>query len=152
MTIGKNERRRHRCGHWQTHIKFQIQFFNKIIISQTFQSLLGILRPHFLVKVPDCFVVPFPKSWSSLVEGGEGLYLSNCQTTLVIALDALFLLFFIFINTTAYHLGRYKPSPYSIYDSRVQQKVTLVGHHQSQFSFKRTTVELLQSYHILKAK
>ena len=47
----------------------------------------------------------------SLVEGGEGLYLHNCQTTLVIALDALFLLFSIFINTTAYHLDRYEPSP-----------------------------------------
>ena len=35
----------------------------------------------------------------------------NCQTTLVIALDALSLLFCIFINTTSYHLGRYKPSP-----------------------------------------
>ena len=42
--------------------------------------------------------------WSSLVEGGEGLYLPNCQTNLVIALDALSLLFCIFINTTAYHL------------------------------------------------
>ena len=51
------------------------------------------------------------RAWSSLVEGGEGLYLPNCQTTLVIALDALFLLFCIFINTTAYHLGRYEPSP-----------------------------------------
>ena len=51
------------------------------------------------------------QTWSSLVEGGKGSYLPNCQTTLVIALDALFLLFFIFINTTAYHLGRYEPSP-----------------------------------------
>ena len=33
------------------------------------------------------------QAWSSLVEGGEGSYLPNCQTTLVIALDALFLLF-----------------------------------------------------------
>ena len=33
------------------------------------------------------------------------------RTTLVIALDALSLLFFIFINSTAYHLGRYKASP-----------------------------------------
>ena len=49
-------------------------------------------------------------SWSSLVEGGEGSYLPNRLTTLVIALDALFLLFCIFINTTAYHLGRYEPS------------------------------------------
>ena len=51
------------------------------------------------------------KAWSSLVEGGEGLYLLNCQTILVIALYALSLLFCIFINTTAYDLGRYKPSP-----------------------------------------
>ena len=49
-------------------------------------------------------------AWSSLVEGDEGSYLPNCQTNLVIALHALFLLFCIFINTTAYHLGRYKPS------------------------------------------
>ena len=55
----------------------------------------------------DCWAYP----WSSLVEGGEGSYLPHCQTTLVIALDTLFLLFCIFINTTAYHLGRYKPSP-----------------------------------------
>ena len=34
-----------------------------------------------------------PWSWSSLVEEGEGLYQPNCQTTLVIALDALLLLF-----------------------------------------------------------
>ena len=46
-----------------------------------------------------------------IVEGDEGSCLPNCQTTLVIALDALFLLFCIFINTTAYHLGRYEPSP-----------------------------------------
>ena len=51
------------------------------------------------------------KAWSSLVEGGEGSYLPNCQTILVIVLDALFLFFCIFINTTTYHLGRYKPSP-----------------------------------------
>ena len=45
--------------------------------------------------------------WSSLVEGGEGSYLPNCQTTLVIALDSLSLLFCIFESTTVYHLGRY---------------------------------------------
>ena len=39
---------------------------------------------------------------------GEGSYLPNCQTTLVFAIDAMFLLFCIFINTTAYHLGRYE--------------------------------------------
>ena len=48
--------------------------------------------------------------WSSLVEGGEGSFLPNCQTNLVIALYTLSLLFCKFINTTAYHLGRYKPS------------------------------------------
>ena len=47
---------------------------------------------------------------SSLVEGGEGSYLSNCQTNLVIVLFTLSLLFWKFINTTAYHLGRYEPS------------------------------------------
>ena len=52
-----------------------------------------------------------PHAWSSLAEGGEGSYLPNRQTTLVIALDALSLLFCIFINATAYHLGRYEPSP-----------------------------------------
>ena len=48
--------------------------------------------------------------WSSLVEEGEGSYLPNHQTNLVIALCTLSLLFCKFINTTAYHLGRYKPS------------------------------------------
>ena len=50
------------------------------------------------------------KSWSSLVEGGEGSYLPNCQANLVIALNTLSLLFCKFINTTAYHLGRYEPT------------------------------------------
>ena len=49
-------------------------------------------------------------AWSSLVEGAEGLYLPNCETNFVIALYTLSLLFFKFINTTAYHLGIYKPS------------------------------------------
>ena len=48
--------------------------------------------------------------WSSFVEGDEVLYLPNCQTNLVIALHAPSLLFWHFINTTAYHLGRYEPS------------------------------------------
>ena len=47
---------------------------------------------------------------SYLVEGGEGSYLPNCQTNLVIALYTQSLLFCKFINTTAYHLSRYKPS------------------------------------------
>ena len=49
--------------------------------------------------------------WSSLAEGGEGSYLPNCQTNLVIAIYTLSQLFCKFINTTAYHLGRYEPSP-----------------------------------------
>ena len=53
---------------------------------------------HWLGAVP----------WNSLVEGGEGSYLLNCQTNLVIAIYSLSLLFCKFINTTAYHFGRYK--------------------------------------------
>ena len=48
--------------------------------------------------------------WSFLVEGDEGLFLPNCQTNLLIALHAPSLLFWHFINTTAYHLGRYEAS------------------------------------------
>ena len=47
---------------------------------------------------------------STLVDGGEGSYLPNCQTNLVIALCTLSLLLCKFLNTTAYHLSRYKPS------------------------------------------
>ena len=43
------------------------------------------------------------KAWISLVEGGEGLYLPNCQSNLIIAPHALTLLFFIYTITTAYH-------------------------------------------------
>ena len=42
-------------------------------------------------------------AWSSLIEGDEGLHLPNCQANLVYALHALSLLFWHFINTTAYH-------------------------------------------------
>ena len=53
-------------------------------------------------------------AWSSLVEGDEGSFLPNCQANLVIALHALSILFWHFINTTAYHLGRNEPSsPFS---------------------------------------
>ena len=44
------------------------------------------------------------------MEGDEGSYLPNCQTNLVITLHAPSLLFWHFIITTAYHLGRYEPS------------------------------------------
>ena len=50
------------------------------------------------------------KAWSSLVEGGDGSYLTNCCTNLFIALYTHSLLFCKVINTTAYYLGRYKPS------------------------------------------
>ena len=53
---------------------------------------------------------PVCSVWSSLVEGDEGSYLSNCQTNLVIAFHTQSLLFRHFINSTAYRLGRYKPS------------------------------------------
>ena len=55
--------------------------------------------------------------WSSLVERGEGSYLPNCKTNLVIALYTLPLLFCKLLNTTAYHLGRYEPS--SLLSSRI---------------------------------
>ena len=41
------------------------------------------------------------------------MYLPNCKTNLVIALHILSPLFCKFINTIAYHLGRYEPSPTS---------------------------------------
>ena len=44
--------------------------------------------------------------WSSLVDGGEGSYLPNYQTTLVIALDALSLLFFYFHKLNSLPLGQ----------------------------------------------
>ena len=68
--------------------------------------------------------------WSSLVEGGEGLYLPNCQTNLVIALYALSLLFCKFINTTANHLGRYDPS--SPVDHCIKTATLIVSKHNSQ--------------------
>ena len=71
--------------------------------------------------------------WSSLIEGGEGSYLPNCQTTLVIALDGS-LLFCIFINTTAYGLGRYKTSPPSTKELHTNL------YHQVQGSTENTSV------------
>ena len=63
------------------------------------------------------------ETWSCLVEGGEGSNLLNCQTNLAIAVDALSLLFCIFVNTTAYHLGRYEPSsPVSSHAPRLKYK------------------------------
>ena len=62
----------------------------------------------------------------------EVLYLPNCQTNLVIVLRALSLLFWHFINTTAYHLGRYKPST----------PCTNELHGKSYWRFDRRPVEL----------
>ena len=83
--------------------------FNKSC--QWLDSNLGplISEATALSTVPQSLPICFKDI--SLVEGGEGLYLPNCQTTLVIALDVLSLLFCIFINTTSYHMGRYEPSP-----------------------------------------
>ena len=52
------------------------------------------------------------KSWNSRVEGDEVscLQVHNCPTNFVIALNTLSLMFCKFINTTAYHLGKYQPS------------------------------------------
>ena len=47
---------------------------------------------------------------SSSEEGDEGGHWPNCQTNLVLVHHELSLLFCHFINTTAYHFGRYKPS------------------------------------------
>ena len=49
--------------------------------------------------------------WSSLVDGGEGSYLPNYQTTLVIALDALSLLFFYFHKLNSLPLGQIRAFP-----------------------------------------
>ena len=49
------------------------------------------------------------KAWDSLVEGGEGLYLLNRQTNLVLPLHTVSIVLK-FLNTAAYHLGRYEPS------------------------------------------
>ena len=63
-------------------------------------------------------------SWNSLVKGDEVSYLPNCQTNLVIALHAPSLLFWHFINTTAYDLGRYMPSsPVSCHAPRTTQEL-----------------------------
>ena len=58
---------------------------------------------------------------SSLVEGKEGFYHLYCQTSLVIVLHKLFLLFWHFKNATAYNLGQNEPSSHStqvIHDKR----------------------------------
>ena len=95
-------------------------------------SLLSLSHPHTHTHTQ--FVSLINKnavSWSSLIEGGEGSYLPNCQTTLVIALDALFLLFCIFINTTAYYLGRYKPSPPSTKELHAVSLYLTLAHPRS---------------------
>ena len=74
------------------------------------------------------------------------MYLPNCQRNLVIALDTLSLLFCIFINTTAYQLGRYEPSPPStkeLHGYSVTQKVK-GKMHSSIFPFGRKSKVLQQ--------
>ena len=64
-----------------------------------------------LIAFSECCIYRwYIQPWSSVVEGGEGLYLPNHQTDLVIAPYSLSLLFCKFINIIAYHLGRYEPS------------------------------------------
>ena len=50
------------------------------------------------------------QSWSALVQIDEGLYMPNCRTYLVIALNELSLLFWHVTNTTSWHLRWYEPS------------------------------------------
>ena len=89
------------------------------------EPLRRIVTIHTIISVHCAagyasYLVTICEPWSSLVEGGEGSYLPNCETTLVIALDVLSLLFCIFVNTTSYHLGRYKPSPPSTKELHVR--------------------------------
>ena len=81
-----------------------------LLLSLSFSYFNPLLHVHTSLSLS---LIPIPLSrypWNSLVEGGGGSYLPNCQTNLVIALYALSLLFWHFIYTTAYHLGRYKLS------------------------------------------
>ena len=79
--------------------------------------------------MPDCFVVPFPKSWSSLVEGGEGLYQSNCLTTLVIALDAVVSIVLYFHKLSSLPCLN-QLTPWKIFFATAQKELTqgAVGH------------------------
>ena len=58
------------------------------------------------------------------------MYLPNCKTNLVIALHILSPLFCKFINTIAYHLGRYEPS------SAVSCRTPPFGHSRFTFTLK----------------
>ena len=82
---------------------FELNFFG--LESDCFYQLHH--HHHFLVfytklkisYIPVASVLP----WSSLEEGDEGSHLHNCQTNLVIVFHELFLLYYHFINTTAYN-------------------------------------------------
>ena len=69
-------------------------------------SLLNLNNKGESKNVPAGTFYPWvSKCLSHGAEGDEGLYLPNNKSNLVIALDALSLLFCIFINTTAYYWG-----------------------------------------------
>ena len=66
----------------------------------------------------------------SMKTGDKGLYLPNCQTNWVFVLHVLSLMLWHCINTTAYHLGRYKsssPSTKDLHDVALVRDLTLAG-------------------------
>ena len=91
---------------------FFSQNLNPRIAGKFLRSFYSYIWWSSLVKLAKtcqkaCLIAGSPRPWSSLVVGGEGLYLPNSQINLVIALCTLSLLFCKLINKTAYHLGRY---------------------------------------------
>ena len=75
--------------------------------------------------------------------------LPNCQTNLVIALHAPSLLLCHFINTTAYHLGRYEPSsPVSCRAPRIMENGPIPPKAKmgSNFVMQALNVEVIYHY------
>ena len=70
-------------------------------------------------------------------EGGEGLNLHKCQSNLVIALDALSLLFCILIKTTAYYWADTSPHlPLAVMlPDEMQVKISTVEMHRTKMIF-----------------
>ena len=75
------------------------------LVESTFEQLKDGLLP----KPRKTIRKPFIRGAQQLTKD-EGSYLPNCQKYLVIGLHALSILFCNFINTTAWHLRRCKPS------------------------------------------
>ena len=72
---------------------------------------------------------------SSLVEGGDGSHLHNCQINLLIALYTLSLLFFMFINTTTLPLGQIR----ALISRKLLRKLLLFDGKQSDTVYLQTT-------------